>query len=231
MKAPEILERSANVVFALAAAVIAVAYVFRAPVFPSNNRTGIGQSQLVDGWESKLDVGLRIGPPTSPLTIVEFMDFQCPFCRRFAAETDSLRAEYPEVALVVVHFPLNNHRHAVPAAIAAECAARQSRFEAMYRTLFIQQDSLGVKPWNQFASDAGIIDLAGFELCMSLPSDSFPRIAAGRALALESGITGTPGVWVNGWQRPRGALGLTQLRDSARARNMHRAAAPGARQE
>jgi protein-disulfide isomerase len=219
----DLLDRGSNAVFALAAAVIAVAYVVRAPGSSVRSREASEPRALfIDSWHTKLDVGIRLGPATSPLTIVEFMDFQCPFCRRFAAEIDSLRAEFPGVAIVIMHFPLSNHRFAVPAAIASECADQQERFPEMYSVLFGAQDSFGLKTWSQYASDAGVPDLADFERCISLPIDSFPRIAYGKALGKESGIAGTPGVWINGWQRPRGSPSLNQLRDSAQELGLQR---------
>lgn len=85
-----------------------------------------------------------------------------------------------------------------PSAVAVECAERQGRFEPMYRLLFVQQESLGSKPWATFADEAGVPDLAAFEECVKLPSTSFPRIQAGRELGENRNIGGTPTLFVNG---------------------------------
>ena len=86
----------------------------------------------------------------------------------------------------------------MPSAVAAECAERQGRFEAMYQLLFAQQESLGSKDWGDFAEEAGVPDVGTFEECLTLPADSFPRIQAGRDLGLRRNIRGTPTVFVNG---------------------------------
>lgn len=73
-----------------------------------------------------------------------------------------------------------------------------SRQAGLYRELFMQRDSLGVKPWRRFAEEAGVGDLDGFEACVALPADSFPRIARGREVGERTGVRGTPTVWING---------------------------------
>jgi protein-disulfide isomerase len=133
------------------------------------------------------------------IVITEFMDFQCAWCKRLIPRVDSIKREFAEeIAIVVHHFPLDNHRWAIPAAIAAECAHRQDRFAAMYRLLFAQQDSFGLKTWTTYAVEAKVPDMKAFETCSSLPADSFPRIASGRELGQRTGVTGTPTVWING---------------------------------
>jgi protein-disulfide isomerase len=130
------------------------------------------------------------------------MDFQCPFCRGWSARLDSLLAEHSEsVRISFHHWPLSNHPHALPAAVAAECAQQQGAFLPYARELFAAQDSIGVRPWKAFAETAGVPDLGAFEACAALPADSFPRIKYGRDLANRVGATGTPTVWINGQMR------------------------------
>jgi protein-disulfide isomerase len=104
-----------------------------------------------------VDTGIRWGSPDAPLTIVEFIDFQCPFCARWAARVDSLVALYPhEVQIVTHHFPISSHPFAIPAAIAVECADRQGAPRTFQTVLFRQQNVLGARKWEDFATIAGV---------------------------------------------------------------------------
>lgn len=133
------------------------------------------------------------------MVVAAFMDFTCPFCRDLVPVFDSLSAEFPgEVAIEFHHFPLHGHEFTIPSAIASECAQRQGRFAAMYRTLYSQMEAIGSRPWKALAVEAGLPDLDSFEECIHLPPEAFDRIAAGRELGERIGVTGTPKVWVNG---------------------------------
>jgi protein-disulfide isomerase len=154
----------------------------------------------VKDWETHNEAGIPLGGSAdAPLVVTEFMDFTCPYCRRMAPVIDSLLSAYPEqVRIVFHHFPLRGHELAVPSAIAAECAREQGRFREMYRSLWANQDSMGSWDWARFAVDAGIPDLDTYESCVSGPESGFPRIAAGRRIGEETGVAGTPTVWLNG---------------------------------
>ena len=167
--------------------------------------------ELIADWQLENERGIWIGPRSARVIITEFMDFQCPFCARLVARVDSLRAEYPgEVAIVVHHFPLEIHRFALQAAVAAECADRQGRYDEVAHLIFTKQDSLGLKPWRSYAQEAGVRELESFEACRSLPLDSFPRIGYGQSLGRRTGVRGTPTVWINGMKIHRSDL--TSLR-------------------
>jgi protein-disulfide isomerase len=165
---------------------------------PASRPAQPGPKVAPENWRDEISTGIRWGPPNAELTIVEFMDFECPFCAQWAARVDSLVQEYPgKVQIVVQHFPLTIHAHATAAAVAAECADRQGKFHEFQRNLFTQRAYIGTKPWTEFAAEAAIPDLKRFERCVHLPSDSFPRIAHGIELGKRVGIRGTPTVWVN----------------------------------
>ncbi|WP_331074225.1 DsbA family protein [Longimicrobium sp.] len=154
------------------------------------------ESRTVAGWRSYAE-GQRIGPEDARVTIVEFSDFECPFCRETADRLRTIRARYPrDVALVYRHYPLPYHENAVPAAKASVCAGRQGRFEEYHDALFAQQDSLGLIPWTRLASTAGVPDEAEFQACMqgSVPGSDIERdLQAGTRL----GVRGTPAILVN----------------------------------
>ena len=133
-------------------------------------------------WTRLNTGGTRIGSPTAKVTIAEFIDFECPFCARYAPVLRSLVREYNDsVSIVLHHFPLEIHRFAQVAAQSSECARDQSRFREMHDILLAKQDSFGLKPWGEFAEEAGIPDTSKFVSCAKKESLS-PRITAGLEL-------------------------------------------------
>ena len=132
------------------------------------------------------------------MIITWFGDYQCPYCRMAAADLEKLRAAYPnKVATVYRHFPLSTiHPESVAAATASECAAAQGRFEPFHLMLYANVESFGTKPWNAFASEAGVGLLADFEACQTSDETKAALVedrAAGRAL----GVVGTPTFLIN----------------------------------
>jgi protein-disulfide isomerase len=158
---------------------------------------------LIAHWRDDFKEGVRIGGAAAPVQLIEFADFECPYCASFHKDAKLLRARYPtQVALTFVHFPLAMHRFAEPAARVAECADDQGRFEAMYDLLFEQQDKLGLKPWRDFAREAGVPDTAAFETCVNSTAP-IPRVSEGKALGNALNVQGTPTVVINGWKLAR----------------------------
>ena len=151
----------------------------------------------VDDWASYASGGHRTGPADARVAIVEFSDFQCPFCARLAPRLDSLRERTPvPVAVVYRHYPLENHPHAMAAARASECAAEQGRFKEMHDALFREQGAIGQKSWIAYALAAGVPDSAAFARCLEGGAGS-ARIRADVAAGDRLGVTGTPTVLVN----------------------------------
>lgn len=150
------------------------------------------------------------GNPDAPVTIVEYSDFQCPYCARGFQTVEQLLEKYPnEVKFVFQHFPLVQiHPWARPAAIATECAANQSddAFWVLHDAYFENQGELN--PDNVVAKSkeylAGSeIDLAVWETCASDTSSETYQAAAAEVDAelsagQELGVSGTPGFFVNG---------------------------------
>jgi protein-disulfide isomerase len=183
------------VLVGVAVTMLALSWPKRSEHAPSTPRP----PEAPTNWRSEIPAGIRWGSPDAPLTIVEFMDFQCPYCAKWAARVDSLFAEYPKAVQVVMHhYPLASHAFAVPAAIAVECAVQQGMQKEFLQVVFKQQSSLGTRPWSEVAVDAAMPDIERFTQCVLLPVDSFPRIAYGRQLGERVGVRGTPTVWING---------------------------------
>ncbi len=152
----------------------------------------------VDDWQALATEGVRIGSRDAPLVLIEFADFQCPFCAVAANNLREALSHYgDDVAVVFRHFPLEHiHPHAYAAAVAAECAASQDRFEAFHDLLFARQDEIGETPWAQFAA-AAAVDTVPFARCMEAtwPRD---RVFEDARAARKIGLTGTPSIVVGG---------------------------------
>lgn len=214
----ERIERAISLVLALIAIVIMAAIVHRE--FPTDelraSSPAIAENPFtappvyLPEWKSLLDVAIREDTGNAPVVIVEFGDFECPACRSLETTLDSIRSRFgPSVSVVLVHFPLPQHRFARPAARAAECARTQGRFTPMARTIYRFQDSLGLRPWSAYAVEAGVSDTVAFNRCVTDQSP-LPAVEAGFEAGKRIQLAGTPTVIVNGW-RYRGAPSLDVL--------------------
>jgi protein-disulfide isomerase len=161
---------------------------------------------FLENWRDYARSGVLLGPPQAPVQLIEFADFECPFCASFHRSLRALREKYPtQVAILFIHYPLPGHRFAEPAARVADCAAEQDRFEAMHDRLFEHQHELGLRPWSEFAREAGIPDLSSFETCVA-SREPVKKIEDGRRLAEQLDVNGTPTVIINGWKLNRPPL-------------------------
>ena len=155
---------------------------------------------LIDEWRSIRDAGVTLDSPDAPVQLIEFADFECPFCASFHQTVQAVQKQYPDkIGVTFVHFPLQGHRFALPAARAAECAGEQGRFKSMHDLLFTQQNAFGLKPWSEFAAEAGVADLEQFESCTQA-STALPRVESGQQVGERLQVRGTPTVIINGWQ-------------------------------
>jgi protein-disulfide isomerase len=151
-------------------------------------------------WRGYIGGRKLIGTSGAPITIVEFSDFQCPFCRQFALVIDSLLLKHPnQLQVVFRNFPLTGlHPHAKAAAVAAECAAAAGKFEGYHSALFSHQDSIGVTPWDSIADRVGITGHREFNTCVNT-SPVLGALRDDSLAAVKLGVNGTPTVIVNGW--------------------------------
>jgi protein-disulfide isomerase len=143
-------------------------------------------------------IGPSLGPDDAPVTIIEFSDYQCPYCGRTEPVVQQILERYPtEVRLVFRHFPLERiHPQASGAAEAAACANEQGRFWDFHRKLFTPGAKFDAESLQQHASDLDL-DLEAFQTCVEerrFQADIQTDITEGR----QAGITGTPGFFVNG---------------------------------
>jgi len=135
-----------------------------------------------------------LGSANAPVTLVEFTDYQCPFCRRFEAETwPQLKRNYIDtgrVRFIVRDLPLEFHSSARPAAEAAHCAGEQGRFWPMHTGLLGKEADLTPHGLEERARSLGL-DLTRFRACVDSKKYE-PTIAANAAQAVALGVRGTP---------------------------------------
>lgn len=143
-------------------------------------------------------------PESAEVTLVEFLDFQCPGCASASPFVQQLAAEYGDrLSVVVRHLPLTEiHPHAVDAALAAEAAAAQGEFAAMYERLFATQQEWSRAAGDQSATFRGFaeelgLDLGEYDRVVSDPA-TLERIALDRADAFALGAAGTPSFFLDG---------------------------------
>lgn len=134
------------------------------------------------------------GSAKAPLAVIEYSEFQCPFCARFAMDTfPKLAQAYVEVgkvAWVYRHFPLESiHPFAFRAAEAAECAKRQNRFWEMHELLFSNQKKLDDTSLRSHAQTLGL-SRATFEACLN--GEASDKVRTDQKSARALGLTGTP---------------------------------------
>ena len=141
--------------------------------------------------------GPSLGPENAPVTIVEFSDYECPFCKRAHPTLKKVLEKYPQqVRFVYRNFPLEMHKNARPAAEAALCAEEQGKFWAYHDLVFESTEPLSAETLRKLAEKAGL-DLAKFDPCVK--EQRFrAKIDADVADGREAKVSGTPAFFVNG---------------------------------
>jgi protein-disulfide isomerase len=169
---------------------------------------GLWQQALNDGElailmsppkiEIKADPSRLRGDPKAPITIVEFSDYSCPFCRKAESTISGLLAKYPgQVKLTYRDYPLQElHPQAQMAAEASRCAGEQGKYWEYHDLLFAYSDKQGREDLIEDARNLKLDDQQ-FEACLS--SDRYKRqIEQDVQLASRAGIVSTPGFFING---------------------------------
>ena len=158
--------------------------------------TGSDNQQAVNARAFIEDNDPVLGNPDAGVSIIEFSDFQCPFCARAfdGAITDLKNSDYfknGEVNLIYKHFPLNSiHPYAQGAAEASVCAQAQGKFWEYHDTLFTNQDALDVESLKKYASQLGL-NTGNFNSCLD-GGDSESEVNKELAQATAAGGQGTP---------------------------------------
>jgi protein-disulfide isomerase len=173
--------------------------------FPSNAaaQAGDGGGAVIPGGKGAVPVRKDDpvkGKASAPVTVVEFSDFQCPYCARATPAVTELESAYPnDVRIVWKHLPLPFHPNAMPAALAAEAAREQGgsqKFWAMHDKLFANQAALSGETYERYARELGL-DQARFKKDLAEPRLR-ARVQEDAQLAQTLGVNGTPTFVVNG---------------------------------
>ena len=166
-------------------------------------KTAIVRNLLIEGVAVRVNALATDGPSRgeqkAPVTVLAFLDFQCPYCRDFAAQMEKiLKANGDRVRFVVRQFPLSTHVNAFDAARAAACADRQQHFWDFYERAFSGRYSLDAGGLMQIAGDIRL-DTAGFSACLA-SGDTAEQVRRDIAAGSAIGVAGTPALFVNGNQ-------------------------------
>jgi len=137
------------------------------------------------------------GAETAKITIVEFSDFQCPFCSKAEPSVDEVMKNYSDkVKVVFRHFPLEFHDKAFKAAEAAACAEEQGKLWEYHKTLFANQGALDIADLKTHAKTLGL-DAAKFDACLD-GGKMKEKVDADMVAARAVGVNGTPAFFING---------------------------------
>ena len=140
------------------------------------------------------------GDKNAPVTIIEFSDYECPFCTRFYTQTlAQIQKEYIDtgkVKFVYRDFPLGFHQNAQKAAEAAECAGEQDKYFDMHDKLFENGVTGGVASFKQFAGQIGL-NQGDFDNCLD-SGEMADEVKKDMADGQSYGVQGTPAFFVNG---------------------------------
>ena len=138
------------------------------------------------------------GPAAAPVTIVEFSDFQCPFCSRITPTLEQVVSKYGnKVRLVFRQYPLPMHPNAAKAAEASLCANEQGKFWEMHDAMFKDQGGLAVDGLKSKAAAITGINAASFNSCLDSGKET-PAVQSDVKAGTKAGVNGTPAMFVNG---------------------------------
>lgn len=179
------------------------------------------EEEFLDGLERRFAVDYRLepfridvdadgfaarGPAGVPVTIVEFSDFECPYCASIQPALERAGREYAgRLRIVYRHLPLTEiHAHAQKAAEAALCAGEQGRFWELHDLMFAEQGALSVPDLKDKAGRIGL-DRTAFDACLD-SGRHYETVRADVRAAAAAGVSSTPALFVNGRPLPSGAV-------------------------
>jgi protein-disulfide isomerase len=180
--------------------------------FLLQERMQTARDEYLDTLKAKTKVAVMLEPPrlnvspangaskgsaNAPVQIIEFSDFQCPYCQRVNPTVDQVLETYGDrIHFVYRHFPLSNHPNARPAAEASQCAAEQGKFWPYHDKLFAAPSRLTDSDLKQHAAELGL-DAAKFNACVD--SHKYKaQVDADLQAGEDAGVNGTPAFFING---------------------------------
>jgi protein-disulfide isomerase len=158
------------------------------------------------------DPTMTRGPAGAPVTIFEWSDYQCPFCREAQQVMGRLQAEFPDkIRITFKDFPLRSHNRAVPAAVAARCAGAQGRYWEYHDLLFLAQPDFSREDLLGYARRLGL-DTEAFTQCFDTARFQ-DAVLADQREGREAGVRATPTFFING-RKIEGALPIETFREA-----------------
>lgn len=146
------------------------------------------------------DFAYYTGPANAKVTVVEFLDFQCPYCQQVHSTVKNLLARYADksVKFVFRQFPIEKiHPVALDAARASLCAKEQNKFQEIVDLFYAKQDQISIEALPLFAQSSGVPDIARFSSCLA--SHRYDGIIRNdQSDGINLGIQGTPTFFING---------------------------------
>jgi protein-disulfide isomerase len=176
--------------------------------------TPAGAPPKLEGKFVSLKDSASMGDATAPVGIIVFSDFECPFCGKFAQETQDVLADRyvktGKVRLAFRHFPLAMHKNAQLAARAVECARPEDRFWQLHDVLFANQKQINATELSRFGIEAGLSD--AWRTCAISPTAAAAdAVAKDLSEANAIGIASTPTILIgelsNGMVKVRTVIG------------------------
>jgi protein-disulfide isomerase len=147
--------------------------------------------------EVSIDDDPMKGNPDAPVTIVQFAEFQCPYCGKSKETVDQVLKDYDgKVRMVFRDFPLGFHDRAIPAAVAANCAGEQGRYWEMFDLLMTNQRALEDADLLAHATKLGL-DQGKWNTCRQDPKQE-AEVKADQEAGAAAGVSGTPAFFING---------------------------------
>ena len=158
-----------------------------------------------------LDKAPSLGKPNAPVTLVEFSDFQCPFCQASVPTLKQVAQKYGDkVHIVYKQFPIPSlHPYAPKAAEASLCAAEQSKFWELHDAMFADQKKLSVSDLKQTARKLGL-DGKKFDSCLD-SGRYVEQVQNDQKEGKRAGVNGTPAIFVNGRSVDGGSVPFSVL--------------------
>lgn len=158
------------------------------------------------------------GNKNAKVTLIEYSDYECPFCLRHEATMAQALKDFPnDVRIVYRNFPLSFHPQAQKAAEAAECAGRQGKFWEMHDEIFKANSAgtMSVEKWKEVAGSLKL-DVAKFNKCLD-GGEASAKVAQDEDEGASAGVAGTPGTFVNG-ELVEGAVPYAQFKQQIEAK-------------
>ncbi len=179
-------------------------------LYKTAEEKGQATSRLVDPGPFLISVPVETafiqGAKGGSVMLLEFSDFQCPYCKKVQpALRDLVKKYHDRVAFGYRHFPLDFHQEADESAIAAECAREQGKFLEMHASLYQQQKRQSVSDLKMIATKIGVADTKKFNAC--LDGNKYRKLLErDMEVARSIGINGTPAFVIGNYDSKKGVL-------------------------